>query len=79
MINHVQLVGAPRAVVFQAPLSMEFFRQEYWCGSPFPSLVDLPNPGIKPEYPALQAYFLLPESPGKPNKSLAKHEARNTH
>ena len=34
--------------VFQAPLSMEFFRQEYWCGLPFPTPGDLPNPGIEP-------------------------------
>ena len=54
-------------------MSMEFSRQEYLNGLPFPLLVDLSNPGIKPEYPALQEDFLLPESPEKPNKSLAKH------
>ena len=39
----------------QVPLSMEFSRQEYWSGLPFPFLGDLPNPGIKPRSPALQA------------------------
>ena len=39
----------------QAPLSMGFSRQQYWSGLPFPSPGDLPNPGIKPRSPALQA------------------------
>ena len=38
----------------QAPLSMEFSRQEYWNGLPFPSPGDLPNPGIKPISPTFQ-------------------------
>ena len=41
----------------QAPLSMEFSRQEYWHGLPCPSPGDLPDPGIKPRSPALQADF----------------------
>ena len=43
------------------PLPMEFFRQEYWSGLPFLSLGKLPNPGIKPGSPALQAYSLPSE------------------
>ena len=39
----------------QAPLSLGFSREEYWSGFPFPSPGDLPNPGIEPESPALQA------------------------
>ena len=39
----------------KAPLSMDFSRQEYWSGLPFPSPGDLPNPGIEPRSPALQA------------------------
>ena len=39
----------------QAPLSLGFSRQEYWSGLPFPSPGDLPNPGIEPKTPALQA------------------------
>ena len=44
---------------------MEFSRQEYWSGLPFPSPGDLPNPGIEPRSPALQADALLTEPPGK--------------
>ena len=49
----------------QAPLSMKFSRQEYWSGLSFPSPRDLPNPGIKPRSPALQADSLLSEPSGK--------------
>ena len=42
-------------VVHRTPLSMEFSRQEYWSGLPFPSPRDLPNPGIEPGSAALQA------------------------
>ena len=42
-------------VACQAPLSMEFSREEYWSGLPFPTLGDLPGPGIEPEYPASPA------------------------
>ena len=57
----------PMTVAHQAPLSMEFSRQEYWSGLPFPSPGDLPNPGIEPESPAspaLQVDSLLTGSPG---------------
>ena len=56
----------PWTVDCQASLSMEFSRQEYWSGLPFPSPGDLPNPRIKPRYPALQADSLPSELPGKP-------------
>ena len=52
-------------VARQASLSMRFFRQEHWSGSPFPLPEDLPNPGIKPVSPVLQADSLLSEPPGK--------------
>ena len=45
---------------------MEFSRQEYWSGLPLSSLGDIPDPGIKPESPALQADSLSSEPPGKP-------------
>ena len=45
---------------------MGFSRQEYWSGLPFPSPGDLPDPGIKPRFPALQADALTSEPPGKP-------------
>ena len=50
----------------QAPLSMGFLRQEYWSWLPFPSPGDLPDPGIEPRSPALQADSLPSEPPGKP-------------
>ena len=53
-------------VAHQASLSMEFSRQEYCSGLPFPSLGDLSNPGIKPRSPVLQEDSLLSEPPGKP-------------
>ena len=56
----------PWTVAHQAPLTMKFSRQEYWSGLPFPSPGDLPNPGIKPRSPALQADALTSEPPGKP-------------
>ena len=51
----------PWIVACQAPLSMGFSRQEYWNELPFPSPGDLPNPGVKPRSPALQADSLLTE------------------
>ena len=48
-------------------LSREFFRQEYWNGLPFPPPGDLPNTGIKPRSPVLQADFLPPEPQGNPS------------
>ena len=50
---------------YQAPLSMEFSKQEYWSGLPCPSPGDLPNPGIKPRSSALQVDSLPSEPPGK--------------
>ena len=54
----------PIDVAFQASLSMEFFRQKYWCGLPFPSPGNLPNLGTEFRCPALQA-DLQSEPPGK--------------
>ena len=62
-INRVQLCN-PMAVAHQAPPSMEFSRQEYWSGLPFPSPGDLPNLGIEPRSPALPADALPSEPPG---------------
>ena len=69
--SHVQLFAAPWTVAHQTPLTMEFSRQEYWSGLSFPSPRDLPNPGIEPESPALQADALPSELPGKPVKSVS--------
>ena len=54
----------PWTIAYQAPQSMEFSRQEYWSGLPFPSPGDLPNPGIEPRSPTLQADTLPSEPPG---------------
>ena len=56
----------PWTVARQAPLSMEFSRQEVWSGLPFPSPGDLPDPGTEPGYPALQVDSLPTELLGKP-------------
>ena len=48
LLSHVQLFATPWTVAHQAPLSIEFFRQEYWIGLPFPSPGDLPDPRIEP-------------------------------
>ena len=52
-------------IAYQAPMSMGFSRQEYWSGLPFPSPGDLPDPGMEPGSPTLQADTLLSEPPGK--------------
>ena len=54
-------LATPWTVAHQAPLSMGFSRQEYWNGLPCPSLGDLPDPGIEPWSPALQAESLSTE------------------
>ena len=55
LLSCVRLFVIPWTVAYWAPLSMEFSRQEYCSGLPFPSPGDLPNPGIEPGSPALQA------------------------
>ena len=55
-------------VAHQAPLSMGFFRQEYWSGLSLPSPGDLPDPGVEPASPALAGGFLTVVLPGKPSK-----------
>ena len=64
----IRLFVTPWTVAHQAPLSMGLCRQEFWSGLPFPSPGDLPDPGIKPGSPALQADSLMIELPGKPGK-----------
>ena len=63
-VSHVRLSVIPWTVAHQAPPSMEFSRQEYWSGLPFPSPRDLPYPGIEPGYPTLCADALPSEPPG---------------
>ena len=68
-LSRVWLFATPRTVVNQAPLSMGFSRQECWSGLPFPSPGDLPDPGIEPQSPALQADSLRAEPQGKPKNT----------
>ena len=56
----------PRTVVCQTPLSMEFSRQEYWGGLPFPSPEDCPNPGIEPTTAASKVDSLSLSHQGNP-------------
>ena len=64
-VRSLSCVTIPRTVAHQAPLSMEFSRQDYWSGLPFPFLGDLPDAGIEPRSPALQADSLPSNQPGK--------------
>ena len=64
LLSHVQLFVTLWTVAYQAPLSMGFSRQEYWSGVPFPSPGGLPDPGMEPGSPALQADALPSEPPG---------------
>ena len=60
-LSRVRLFATPWTVARQAPLSVGFSRQEYWSGLPFPSPGDLPNAGIEPGSPVLQADALSSE------------------
>ena len=59
----IALFATSWTVALQAPQSMGFSRQERWSGVPFPSPGDLPDPGIEPRSPALQADALTSEPP----------------
>ena len=54
-------------IAHEVPPPMGFSRQEYWSGLPLPSPGDIPDPGIEPRSPTLQADTLTSEPPGKPN------------
>ena len=69
LLSRVWLLATPWTAAYQAPPSMGFSRQEYWSGLSFPSPGDLPNPGIEPRSPSLQADALTSEPPGKPSQS----------
>ena len=58
LLSRVRLFATPWTVAYNASPSMGFSRQEYWNGLPFPTPEDLPNPGIKPGSPTLQAETL---------------------
>ena len=67
-LSRVRLFATPWTVAHHAPLSMGFPRPEYWSGFPFPSPVDLPDPGNEPTPRALAGGFFTAEPPGQPKK-----------
>ena len=66
LVSRVWLFAIPRTIAHQVLLSVEFSRQEYWSGLPFPSPGDLPDPVIKLGSPTFQVDSLPSEPPGKP-------------
>ena len=77
VLNRVQLFVTPWTVAHQAPLSMEFFRQEYWSGFPFPTPGDRPNPGIKPTTlvsPALAGRFFTTSTTWETHRDYNKKQ-----
>ena len=66
LFSCVRLFATPWTVAHQAPLSMEFSRQEHWSGLPFPSPGVLPHSGNEPTSLALAGRCFTPEPPGKP-------------
>ena len=70
LLSCVRLFANPWTVAYQASPSMGFCGQEYQSGLPFPSPGDLPDLGIKPRSPALQADVLPSDPPGKPWKTI---------
>ena len=71
---HVQLSVAPQTVARQAPLSMEFSKQECWSGLTFPSTGDLPNSGIKSTSlvsPPFAGRFFTTVPSGKPGSGVS--------
>ena len=74
LLSRVRLFATPWIVAVQASLSMEFSRQEYWRGLPFPSPGDLPDLGIEPWPAALQADSLHSAPLGLGVKCLGSHK-----
>ena len=81
-LSRIRLFTTPWPVAHQAPLSMGFFRQEYWSGLPFPPPGDHPNPGIEPTSPvspALQADSLPTKPLGKPLVHFTLRKEKDVH
>ena len=69
VLRHVLLFVTPWIVAYRIPLSMEFSRQEYWSGLPFPTSGGLPDPRLKPKSPGspiLAGRFFITAPLGKP-------------
>ena len=69
----------PWTVACQAPLFMDFSRQEHWSRLPRPSPGDLPDPGIEPESPELAGRFFTAEPPRKPVGMVTHMIKLHTH
>ena len=69
-ISHALLFCDPMNCSFQTPLSLEFPKQKYWSGLPFPTPADLPDSGIETVLPATAGRFFTTEPPGKPKKLI---------
>ena len=70
--NMYPTLASSWTVARQAPLSMGFFRQEYWSGLPFPSPGDLPDSGNRTHISCTAGAFFTAEPPGKPQRSLKR-------
>ena len=70
------LCNSMDCIANRAPLSTGCSWQEYWSGLPFSSPGDLPNPGIEPRYPTLQAGSIPSEPPGKPKLDITEHQLK---
>ena len=75
MLSHLDVsdsFATPWTIALQAPLSMGFFRQEYWSGSPFPTPGDLPDPRIETMSPVSPAWQVdsLPTEPSRDGRSV---------
>ena len=76
--NPVQLFATLGTVALQTSLSMNFSRQEYWSGLPFPPLGNLPSPGTKPASPALQVDSLSLSHQGSSKEKMRMEEMPKT-
>ena len=75
LVAQSRLFVAPWSIAHKAPLSIDFSRQDYWSGLPFPSLGDLSNSGIELRSPTLEVDFLSSEPPGKPHAATIEAQA----
>ena len=70
VLSPVWLFATPWTVAWQAPLSVGFYREEYWSRLPFPSPGDLPDPGTEHSSPVLQVDSLLLSHRGRPQTEM---------
>ena len=82
-LSRIRLFATLWIVAHQAPLTMGFPRQEYWSGLPFPSLGDLPDPGIEltsgTSVLCIVGGFFTAEPPGKPPERFREMKLEEFH